>query len=142
VLLAYASIACVTRPFEGPKGRFDAATQARLGRAVLVPSNFRAVEESYRFLLPRAQPVAYDLSQGLPQPAPSQSRFDLRPAILRVAPGETPKPSGHPRLAWIEVGRRLTLESRLDSDALRALFIDLRIDMLVREDVVMVPTFR
>jgi 4-amino-4-deoxy-L-arabinose transferase-like glycosyltransferase len=142
VLLAYASIACIPRPFEGPKGRFDAATQARLGRVVLVPSNFRVAEESYRFLLPRAEPVAYDLRQGLPQPPPSESRFDLRPAILRASPGETPKPAGHPRLTWIEVGRRLTLESRLDSDALRGLLIDLRIDTLVREDVAMVPTFR
>ena len=142
VLLAYGSIACVTAPFEGPKGRFPAEVRDEVRAAVLVPSSFRATEESYRFLLPLADPVAYHPEAGLPRHGPSPSRFDLRPAVVRADPGATPAPLTHPRLTWMERGRRLTLETRLSGTALRALLVERRLEVLVRDDVLMAPTFR
>jgi 4-amino-4-deoxy-L-arabinose transferase-like glycosyltransferase len=54
-LLIFCSIASFLKPFDGPRGNFDAAAQARVtGREVWVPSDFSTGEEAYRFLLPTA----------------------------------------------------------------------------------------
>ncbi len=60
VFLCYFSFAAFLRPFDGPRGRYDAAAQRQVqGRDVWVPVDFIAKEEGYRFLLPGAHVRAY-----------------------------------------------------------------------------------
>ncbi len=60
VFLCYLSFAASLRPFDGPRGRYDAAVQRQVqGRDVWVPVDFIAKDEGYRFLLPGANVRAY-----------------------------------------------------------------------------------
>ena len=83
VFLGYLSLAAFLRPFDGPRGTYDAAAQRRvLGRDVRVPVDFIAKEEGYRFLLPGARVRAYPdvghAGAGLP-PAPRELVVIRRP---------------------------------------------------------------
>jgi 4-amino-4-deoxy-L-arabinose transferase-like glycosyltransferase len=59
-LLMCLCLAMALRSLDGPLGQFSTATlQATAGEEVWVPCNFRAVDESYRFLLPSAAVHCY-----------------------------------------------------------------------------------
>ncbi|MEI8044911.1 MAG: phospholipid carrier-dependent glycosyltransferase [Verrucomicrobiota bacterium] len=62
-LLLFLCFAAFLQPFDGPLGRYGAEVQEQVrGRDVWVPTNFKAKEEGYVFLLPgaRVHPYAYD----------------------------------------------------------------------------------
>ncbi len=62
-LLVCLCFAAFLRPFDGPLGRYDAEVQEQVrGKEVWVPTNFKAKEEGYVFLLPgaRVHPYTYD----------------------------------------------------------------------------------
>lgn len=60
ILLLYLGYGLFSAPFDGPAGRFDAASLATAqGRSPGVPTNFGAREELYRFLLPGSEPHPY-----------------------------------------------------------------------------------
>jgi 4-amino-4-deoxy-L-arabinose transferase-like glycosyltransferase len=62
-LLAVLCFAAFLRPFDGPSGRYDNhARQYVRGKEVWVPVNFKAKEEGYVFLLPKARihPYTFD----------------------------------------------------------------------------------
>lgn len=137
VVLAHLSIACVTSPFDGPKGRFPAGSEGVLaGRTLRVPSNFRSVEETYRFLLPGSSPVGY--AGAAPSWLPTGRTFDETAAVWRRDVGASEPPGPAPG-RFVERGRRLTLETRLSPEALVALLRDGDVDVLVREDTLFVP---
>ena len=137
VLLALLSIACVTSPFEGPKGRFPPASEALVaGSPLRVPSNFRSTEETYRFLMPRTSPQPYPV--GEPVHLVTSGSTDASPIVRRVTPGAPADVDGVSLGSWQERGRRLTLETRLDAAGLRELFLHADTSALVREDVLLV----
>jgi len=62
-LLVFLCFAAFLRPFDGPLGRYDAEVQEQArGKDVWVPTNFKAKEEGYVFLLPgaRVHPYTFD----------------------------------------------------------------------------------
>ncbi len=66
VLMVFLCFAAFARPFDGSLGTFSAeAQQSVKDKVVWVPSNFRAKEEGYRFLLPGADVHAYPYSPDL-----------------------------------------------------------------------------
>jgi len=65
VLLAFLSLAAFLRPFDGPSGTYSSEVQQYVqGKTIWVPTNFKAKEEGYRFLLPGAEVRAYRLEQN------------------------------------------------------------------------------
>jgi 4-amino-4-deoxy-L-arabinose transferase-like glycosyltransferase len=66
ILLAMVCFAAFLRPFDGPRGTYNADLQQRMtGRTVWVPINFIAREEGHRFLLPGADVRGYPLDPAL-----------------------------------------------------------------------------
>jgi len=60
VLLVMLMLAAFLRPLDGAIGKYSAEAQRyTMGKDVWVPCNFRAVDESYRFLLPEAKVHGY-----------------------------------------------------------------------------------
>jgi len=105
VFLAYLSLASALRPFDGPAGRYDEPTIARArGRAVLVPYDFVAKEERYRFILPGATPVGYrEEGRGPARPSAPPPRA----LVVMQAPV-----GGEACAGCTVVGRRLDLRGR------------------------------
>jgi 4-amino-4-deoxy-L-arabinose transferase-like glycosyltransferase len=110
VLLVLLSIAAFLKPFDGPRGNFDAGAQrAVTGREVWVPSDFSASYETYRFLLPTATIRDYRESRD-PNPEALAQMYPI--FAVRVPLGSAPC-RGCRVLA-----RRLDLRGRLsDADA-------------------------
>jgi 4-amino-4-deoxy-L-arabinose transferase-like glycosyltransferase len=128
--LAYLSFAHALQPFDGPAGQYDEAARAHaLGREVLVPYDFVAKEERYRFLLPGARLVGYreERRPAAPERLPPDSLV-----VLQVPIG------GDPCSSCAVVGRRLDIRGRQTGAELRevlegrvspALFVE---ELLVR----------
>lgn len=67
ILFLYLCYAAFLLPFDGSLGNFDqTAHEAIHGKTVLVPTNFNAREESYRFLLPETKAlIPYDYKASI-----------------------------------------------------------------------------
>jgi 4-amino-4-deoxy-L-arabinose transferase-like glycosyltransferase len=112
VFLVYLALASTLRPFDGPAGRYDAAAVERArGRAVLVPYDFVAKEERYRFVLPGSTPVGYrEDGRGPARPAAPPPR-----ALVVMQ-----SPVGGPACPGCTVlGRRLDLRGRQSAAEVR-----------------------
>lgn len=131
VLLAHGSIACVTAPFEGPKGVFDERAQAAArGRVVHVPSNFRSAEERFRFLLPGSKPVGYDPDAGGPSVSAVPEGASAPLVVRRVGAGTEDDAAQESK----RIGERLVLLSRQKLDDVRALLFEGKTDSLVQRE--------
>ncbi|MFN8095597.1 MAG: phospholipid carrier-dependent glycosyltransferase [Vicinamibacteria bacterium] len=128
VFLAYLSLASTLRPFDGPAGRYDAAAVARArGRAVLVPYDFVAKEERYRFVLPGATPVGYrEDGRGPARPA------DPPPHALVVMQAPV---GGEPCGGCTVLGRRLDLRGRQSAAEVREILAGRLSPALVVEEL-------
>lgn len=113
VLLVSLCLSAFMRPLDGPRGHFSAeACRSVQGKAVWVPTNFRAKEEGHRFLLPGADPHPYPARSGLDVAALS-ARYPL--FIIRL-PLNAADPTGVKVL-----GQRLDLGSRHSASQIRAI---------------------
>jgi 4-amino-4-deoxy-L-arabinose transferase-like glycosyltransferase len=111
ILLAYLSLAHLVRPFDGPAGQYGARARAYArGRDVLVPYDFVAKEERYRFLLPGANVLGYRQEHGLAALAPMP-----HDALVVV---QTPL-HGDAEVGGVLVGRRLDIRGRQTAAELR-----------------------
>jgi 4-amino-4-deoxy-L-arabinose transferase-like glycosyltransferase len=128
VFLAYLSLASTLRPFDGPAGRYDAAAVARArGHAVLVPYDFVAKEERYRFILPGSTPVGYREDGRGPARPPS-----LPPRALVVLQAPI---GGDACAACAVLGRRLDLRGRQTPAELREILAGKLSPALVVEEL-------
>lgn len=100
ILLAYLSYASFLIPLERGRGVFGPdAIRSVAGREVFVPSNFKAREESYGFLLPGAQVKPYKSSKRPPE----------KPYVVVSLPLDQTAPAG------IILGKRLNMIDRFNS---------------------------
>jgi 4-amino-4-deoxy-L-arabinose transferase-like glycosyltransferase len=105
VLLVFLCFTAFARPLDGPLGTFDMDAQRYVKDKVLwVPSNFRAKEEGYRFLLPEADVRAYPFQPDL-SVADLSAKYPL--FIIRL-----PMRSAQAISSSNIIGRRLDLSSR------------------------------
>ena len=101
-LLMFLCLAMALRPLDGPIGQFTLATQQYAkGKQVWVPTNFRAMDEGYRFLLPQSDVYAYSDNKTFDA---LKSRY---PMFAYGQPLSAENPSG-----VLVVGERLKLRSR------------------------------
>jgi hypothetical protein len=103
-LLALALLAAFVQPLDGPIGRYKPATVASLrGQTVFVPCNFRANDESRRFVMPGADVRGYS-----DPPTPRVSELARRYPLFTVRGALDTPPCEGCRL----VDSRYTLRSR------------------------------
>ena len=111
VLLVFLCFSAFARPLDGSLGTFNAAAQQYVkGKEVWVPSNFRAKEEGYRFLLPEAEVRAYPFRPDL-SVAGLSAQYPL--FVIRV-----PIQNAHSVTSNI-IAQRLDLSSRHTSQQIR-----------------------
>ncbi|MEY4296082.1 MAG: hypothetical protein RLY82_1770 [Pseudomonadota bacterium] len=85
-----ALLGALATPFDAPTNQYSAAVRTQLaGQKILVPQNFNAQYERFKFILPASQPFPYEASQAIPASFPKgdviASRLVLR---SRHAAGE------------------------------------------------------
>lgn len=130
--LGFLGFAALLAPFDGPAGRFPAATAARLtGETVYVSYNFPGKYDRHRFLLPRT-----DIQGYWHDDTALRDRLlrEGKPVALQLAYDEAP-PDGYDVL-----GERLDLRSRLSAGELSDILIRHRIDRMVRKEVIVKAT--
>jgi len=131
-LLICLSLAMALRPMDGPLGRFSPDAQQYVsGKQVWVPCNFRAVDESYRFLLPGADVHGYRDDGSV-----TLNSLDTRYAMFAIR-----LPLAAPETSSLRlIGQRLELRTRHNSrqllDMLRGNVFN---QLFVRELLVEVP---
>ncbi len=60
-------LGAMAAPFDAPSNQYNAEMKAQFaGQKILVPQNFNAQFERFKFILPASQPLPYEASQGLP----------------------------------------------------------------------------
>ncbi|HTZ46281.1 MAG TPA: phospholipid carrier-dependent glycosyltransferase [Verrucomicrobiae bacterium] len=131
-LLMCLSLTMAMRPLDGPLGQFSAATQqGAAGKPVWVPCNFRAVDETYRFLLPGADVHCYSDDKT----ATLDSLKQHYQIFAFGQPLSAPDPSG-----VLVVGERLKLRGRhTKSELLDMLRGNVFQQLFLRELLVEIP---
>jgi 4-amino-4-deoxy-L-arabinose transferase-like glycosyltransferase len=131
-LLICLSLAVALRPLDGPLGHFSPDAQQYVsGKQVWVPCNFRAVDEGYRFLLPKADIHCYD----------DDGSVTLNSLETSYAMFATRLPLPAPETSGLRViGQRLELRGRHNSrQLLEMLRGNVFNQLFVRELLVEVP---
>ncbi len=60
-------LGALAAPFDAPSNQYSQAVKAQfVDQKILVPQNFNAQFERFKFVLPSSKPTPYDVSQGLP----------------------------------------------------------------------------
>jgi len=139
-ILLYLVFSCFVAPFDGPLGNYSPEVQAQMrGRQVTVPSNFRAQEERFRFLLPGAeiQPYSLELKLTPGQLAERYPLFAVQLPIVQGSPATVQAACPDCRI----VGQRLDIRSRHSGAELKEMFLGGRLFELlfVREYLLTAP---
>jgi 4-amino-4-deoxy-L-arabinose transferase-like glycosyltransferase len=131
VLLVMLTLAAFLRPLDGVAGNFSAEAQRySIGKDVWTPCNFRAVDEGYRFLLPRAKVHGYLSDQAL-----SVSELSTRYNLFAVQMPLKDKCDG-----CKIIGQRLEIRSRHSPEEIRRIFMGEAFQLLfVKELLVEAP---
>jgi hypothetical protein len=62
-----ALLGALAAPFDAPSNQYSTAVKLQFaGQKILVPQNFNAQHERFKFILPASQPLPYEASQGVP----------------------------------------------------------------------------
>jgi 4-amino-4-deoxy-L-arabinose transferase-like glycosyltransferase len=131
-LLTLLLLAMFLRPFDGERGRYDAAAQQAVqGAEVWVPCDFRAGFEDHRFLLPAAIIRGYHA-----QPPRAQEELQARYALFAV---QLPL-AGQPCADCEVLGSRLEIRGRHSDEEIRALLAgEVMSQLFVREWLLRAP---
>jgi 4-amino-4-deoxy-L-arabinose transferase-like glycosyltransferase len=109
-------------PFDGQLGNYSADVQHQTqGRQVWVPTNFRAQDERFRFLLPGADIHGYQLGQKLStrQLSERYSLFAVQVPIVESTPAAVLADCPNCQI----VGERLDIRSRHNGMELKSMFL-------------------
>ena len=129
IFLAFLSLSSVVAPFEGVLGKFDTqAMSAVTGKTVYVPSNFRAQDERYRFLLPGAELRAYN--------SDDYSMQDKLAAEGKLVVGAFLPDSEFLKSCNV-LGKRLTIRSRMPQEDTSKVLFEQRMDLLFNQETLL-----
>lgn len=128
VFLAYLGFAIVLSPFDGPAGKYDGETIARLkGKSVYVPSNFRSKYEQHRFLIPGTDIRGY----GSTDLAARKALLDDGELVAIHLPITSSLPSN-----YVVYGERMLVRSRLSGPELSQILLRQRADVLLERELI------
>ena len=126
VLLVYTTVNGLLAPFEGPAGRFDAATvEAVRGKSLVMPARFNCRYERYRFLLEDVELSGYDPRDT----ARLEELLSAGRTVGLFTNYDAPLPSD-----LEPYGNRLDLRTRQSNEEIRQIIVDGRLDLLVRRE--------
>jgi hypothetical protein len=116
-------LAAFLRPFDGALGNYSAQAQREVrGKEVVVPCNFRAMDEGYRFMLPGAVISGYSEDQHL-----TASQLAARyPYFAVQQPMDDTEPDSGCSACRV-IGQRLDIRGRQSSSELKEMFLHGRV---------------